>query len=154
MLIVRVAGFIFAIYTLISTDKVCDCANDIITEDILDDDNILTRQTKSACPTFDREWYMCARLLIFTMACDVLFPPITLVVVLRKRIYKCYRRLRPARGRELEDQQRAWQLRCKRESIFLFFPDQTNHFIVVVDISIVLPKITMRRQVAANALHY
>eukprot|EP00580_Thalassiosira_gravida_P011370 CAMPEP_0201633470 /NCGR_PEP_ID=MMETSP0493-20130528/6762_1 /ASSEMBLY_ACC=CAM_ASM_000838 /TAXON_ID=420259 /ORGANISM="Thalassiosira gravida, Strain GMp14c1" /LENGTH=311 /DNA_ID=CAMNT_0048105183 /DNA_START=479 /DNA_END=1410 /DNA_ORIENTATION=- len=124
MLIIRIAGFIFAIYVLTYTDQTCDCAihhRQLLSEFKAssseaeeDDDYIINLKSRalSACP--EREWYIMARILIFTMACDALFPTITLIVVLRKRIVRCYRRVWPKEERGMEDLQRTWMLRCKR----------------------------------------
>jgi len=113
MLMVRVAGFVFAVVALTFAERFCSCARNNLPEELLEERN-MARRDFSVCPTSTREWYVCARLVIFTMACDALFPAITLIVVLRQRIHRWYRRIRPPRERGLEDVQRSWQLKCKR----------------------------------------
>lgn len=113
MFMLRVAGFIFAITALVMTEQFCDCAYSRLPEghELLDQGG---RRILAACPTSPKAWYAAARVLIFTMACDALFPAIALIVMLRKRISKCYRRVRPMRERSLEEVDRSWQLKCKR----------------------------------------
>ena len=107
MFIMRVVGFTFAVVALRLTDKFCNCAYSALPEFEREG-----RRRFSKCPTDERTWYIAARLLIATMACDAFFPMVTLIVVLRKRIHNAYRRLRP-RERTLEDVERSWRLKCQ-----------------------------------------
>ena len=113
MMLVRTAGFIFAIVALILTDRFCECASNNISNlpEVL---GLEIDQSYSRCPTDDRTWFIAARVLIATMACDAFFPMINLLIILRKRIYKAYRRCRPRDPRSLEEVQRSWQFCCKR----------------------------------------
>lgn len=104
MLLLRTLGFIFLIVALTVTNQFCKCA---FNNSFVDSGELL-----SACPTDDL--HTTAILLIFTMACDVLFPFITLITVTRQKIRKMYRRIRPRKERSLEDAQRSWQMTCKR----------------------------------------
>ena len=104
MLFLRTLGFIFLIVAMTVTNQFCRCAYNTSLED--------SGEMFSACPTDDLR--TTAILLIFTMACDILFPFITLITVTRKKIHKMYRRIRPRRERSLEDVQRSWQTTCKR----------------------------------------
>jgi len=116
MLIVRIAGFIFAVVSLALTEQYCKCAVNNMPEEWLKLESLIDRKTGifSACPTDSRTWYVAARILIFTMGCDAIFPLITFTVVMRKKIHRWYRRIRPLKERELEDVQRSWQIKCKR----------------------------------------
>ncbi|KAL7540576.1 hypothetical protein ACHAXR_011065 [Thalassiosira sp. AJA248-18] len=112
MLIIRFSGFIFALAGLLLTEKFCSCAyNNLATEFLV---TVSMRRDSSACPTDPRAWYISARVLVFTMACDAFFPAITLIVILRQRIHKLYRRIRPPEEKELEDVHRSWRMKCKR----------------------------------------
>ena len=120
MMLVRTAGFIFAVVALILTDRFCECASNNFSN-LLELDQSYSSyiglgidQSYSRCPTDDRTWYISARVLIATMACDAFFPMINLLIILRKRIHKAYRRLRPRDPRSLEEVQRSWQFCCKR----------------------------------------
>jgi hypothetical protein len=109
MLILRTIGYIFLFVALIMTDRFCRCIYKALHGDSLGDDGI---EEKTYCPTSLVN--KTEQLLIFFMACDVLFPFLTLIVVTRHAISKLYRRVRPAKERSLEDVQRSWQTSCKR----------------------------------------
>ena len=115
MMLVRTAGFIFAFVALLLTDRYCECASNNISNlpEVISLE-LEIDQSYSRCPTDDRTWYISARVLIATMACDAFFPMINLLIILRKRIHKAYRRLRPRDPRSLEEVQRSWQFCCKR----------------------------------------
>ena len=110
MLILRTIGFIFAVVALVLTDRFCNCAF-MKAEELQGRDYIFS--SKRACVTDERSWYIAIRLLIATMACDVFFPLMSLLVVMRKRIYKWYRRIRP-RERTAEEKIQAYEICCKR----------------------------------------
>ncbi|KAL7542937.1 hypothetical protein ACHAWF_007285 [Thalassiosira exigua] len=114
MLILRAAGFVWSVIALLLTESFCNCAKNNLPEELL---TLLAeeqgRTIFSACPIDSRDWYVAARVLIFTMACDAIFPTISLIVVLRQRIHKVYRRVRPKRERQLEDEQKYWQTTCR-----------------------------------------
>ena len=107
MLLLRTLGFIFLIVAMTVTNQFCNCATKYYY--LLDSSGEIVF---SSCPT--DELRTTAILLIFTMACDVLFPFITLVTVTRHKMHKFYRRIRPRKDRSLEDVQRSWQTTCKR----------------------------------------
>ena len=108
MLILRTCGLIFAVWALLLTDRDCNCVADNLPQELLEGDGARTN-----CPNDGWSWYVAARLLMFTIVLDVLVPAIMLIVVLRQRIVRLYRRVRPPRERSLEDVQRSWQLTCK-----------------------------------------
>mmetsp|Transcript_29247 Transcript_29247/g.70557 ORF Transcript_29247/g.70557 Transcript_29247/m.70557 type:complete len:702 (-) Transcript_29247:703-2808(-) len=115
MFMLRVAGFVFAVASITYTEQYCSCASSKMPSGGLLLENSQVYVTiDEACPISSRQWYTCARLLIFTMAFDALVPAIMLAVILRKRIYMLYRRIRPMRERSTEEVQRSWQMACKR----------------------------------------
>lgn len=117
MFICRMVGFTFIVIAIALTEKICICVNDHISEAVDDVSEALFEQELgefSTCPTNIRSWYIVVKWMAFTMACDVLFPMIALLVILRYKIYRCYRQIRPMKENTLEEVERSWQLTCKR----------------------------------------
>lgn len=109
MFILRAIGYIFLVVALIMTDRFCQCTYKALHGDSFGDEGI---ENKTYCPTSLAN--KTEQVLIFFMACDVLFPFLTLILATRHLISKLYRRVRPAKERSLEDVQRSWQTSCKR----------------------------------------
>ena len=107
MLLVRLVGFVLSMYMITVTNKYCACVSKEFPHWEEWEREIIK------CPT-DRPWYFCTRVLVFTMLCDVFFPIVTFLVVMRKRIHSFYRRLRPPIGRERADIEESWRRTCKR----------------------------------------
>merc|ERR1711971_1337352 len=83
MMLVRTAGFIFAVVALLLTDRFCECAsNNFSNLPEVTSLGLEIDQSYSRCPTDDRTWYISARVLIATMACDAFFPMINLLIIL------------------------------------------------------------------------
>ena len=112
MLIIRTIGFVFSVTALLLSEKYCNCVYDNLPEEFRDPR--WTNNSRSTCPTDVRSWYIAARILIFTMACDAFFPAITLLVVMRHKIHKCYRHINPPKERSLDEVQKSWRMACKR----------------------------------------
>lgn len=106
MLIVRTIGFAFSLTTVIYTQKICACGAASTHHELFDD--------VRSCVTDSRSWFFVAvRILLVTMACDVLFPMLTLILVMRKRIRRCYRAVRPPKERNVEEVQMSYETACK-----------------------------------------
>ena len=87
MFILRTIGYIFLIIVLILTDKICQCVHKALhEEDALGNEGSGKKLYCSATLAHRTE-----QLLIFFMACEILFPFLTLIVITRHTIYKLYR---------------------------------------------------------------
>jgi len=113
LLLCRAVGFAFAAVALAFVEGVCACVE--VLGALAEMENLQRKEgfVVTMCPLVGPRWV--ARVLAVTMACDVLFPAVTLALVLHRRVFRYYRRLRPARERGLEEQERLWQGRCRRE---------------------------------------
>lgn len=93
---------------LFYTRSYCSCATSKLGE--LEE---RLRQTV-VCPIDETDWRIAAHFLVCMMGIDCLYPLLTLVLIMRGRIRRCYHRIRPPKKRTDEDIQQTWEKSCRR----------------------------------------
>mmetsp|Transcript_15200 Transcript_15200/g.29639 ORF Transcript_15200/g.29639 Transcript_15200/m.29639 type:complete len:999 (+) Transcript_15200:251-3247(+) len=139
MLMAKMAGFGMAVVAIHVAEGYCRCVwswtdvgggnggNDDVMMDVTvdvtadvtaDDEYSEWEKERLHCPG-QGTWLVCARILIFVMACDVLFPLLTLAIVMRKRWRTFWNRHRRRWQRDREpddatDAKKSWEKTCQR----------------------------------------
>lgn len=102
MFVVRGAGFVFAVFSLIYTGNYCNC---------LKDANVESLDGTFHCQ-FDRGWFHVAKILIISMAVDVIFHSIMGCYITKKRLSRWYDEKRSPKARSAVE--KSWEDTCRR----------------------------------------
>lgn len=102
MFVVRITGFIFAVYAVIFTDNYCKCLKNALIENL---------EGTFHCQ-FDRGWFHLAKILVICMCVDVNLHIIVACYITKKRFFRWQNEKRAPRERSVKE--KSWEDACRR----------------------------------------